>query len=279
MFDDLLQFAQTDLAALSTMTPLVTLWGWTALSVLARLLGLLLLSPLFGTSGVPLSLRAGLGLCLTLIITPTVIAAGVAPLPADALTAAAHLVGEFVVGALLGFGVLFVFAGLKLAGELIDQQAGAAVAEVFDPHTGGASTTSGQLLTIVGTLALLTVAGGEGYLRIVATLLDSFRLVPANVAWNTSGVVRLIGELGQTSLALGVQVAALVLAAGAIVSWGLSQLSSTGGSPQSTALLGLPVRVLISLGILALCLSGAADALLIAVNASLERFLVLLSGG
>lgn len=279
MIAALLQYVQSDPTGIAPFAPVATLWAWTGLSVLARLLGLLLLSPLFGTSGVPLSLRVGLGLCLTLIITPTVIAAGVAPLPADALTAAAHLVGEFVVGGLLGFGVLFVFAGLKLAGGLIDQQAGAAVAEVFDPHTGSPSTTSGQLLTIVGTLALLTVAGGDGYLRIVATLLDSFRLVPADVAWNASGVVRLIGELGQTSLALGLQVAAPVLAAGAIVSWGLSQLSSTGGSPQSTALLGLPVRVLISLGILALCLSGAADALLIAVHAARERFLVLLSGG
>jgi flagellar biosynthesis protein FliR len=278
MIADLLQFVQSDPTAIAPLTPLATLWVWAGLSVLARLLGLLLLSPLFGTRGVPLSLRIGLGLSLTLIITPAIVFTGSVPLPADALTAAAHLASEFLVGALLGFGVMFVFAGLKLAGELIDQQAGAAVQEVFDPHSGGPSTTSGQLLTIVGTLALLTVAGGDGYLRIIATLLDSFRLVPADVVWSTAGVVRLIGDLGQTSLALGLQVAAPVLAAGAIVSWGLAQLGGAGGSPQSTTLLGLPVRVLLSLGILTLCLSGAADAVLTEINGMLDRFPVLLSG-
>jgi flagellar biosynthesis protein FliR len=268
-----------DPALLAPLTPVATLWAWAGVSVLARLLGLLLLSPLFGSRGVPLSLRIVLGLCLALIITPTIIATGILTLPADMMNAAADLAGEFLVGALLGFGVLFIFAGLKLAGALIDQQAGAAVAEVFDPHSGSPSTTSGQLLTIVGTLALLTVAGGDGYLRIIATLLDSFRLVPADAAWNTSGVLRLIADLGQTSLALGLQVAAPVLAAGAIVSWGVAQLSGAGGSPQSTTLLGLPVRVLLSLGILTLCLSGAADAVLTAINGTLDRFPVLLSEG
>ena len=79
MLADLLEFAQSDPTMVSAVMPLATLWGWTALSVLARVLGLLLLSPLFGTRVVPLSLRITLGLCLTLIITPTLIAAG-APL-------------------------------------------------------------------------------------------------------------------------------------------------------------------------------------------------------
>lgn len=272
MFQNVLQLVDTDPAAFAPWLTAAALWGWTFLSALARLTGLVLLSPIFGQRGVSFWMRGGLTVCLALLVAPVVGSRGLIRLPTDGWTAAAHLGGELTLGALLGFGVLLVFAGLKLAGELIDQQAGAVVQEVFDPHSGSTATPSGQLLTIVGTLALLCVSPSEGYLRIVSTLFDSFTIIPAHVVWTGTGVVRLLCELGQTSLSLGLQVAAPILAAGAIVSWGLNVLGESGGSPQATTLLGLPVRIAMSLGILTMCLTGATEALLASFHTVLNHF-------
>ena len=272
MLQHLFQFVETDPSVLPPWLTSAAVWGWTLLTALARLTGLMMLSPIFGQRGVSIWLRLGLAGCLALLVTPVLASRGLVTLPADGWVAVAHLGGEATLGALLGFGVLFVFAGLKLAGELIDQQAGAAVQEVFDPHSGGTTTPSGQLLTIVGTLAFLCVSPGDGYLRIVSTLFDSFETISTNVVWTGTGVVTLLSELGQTSLSLGLQVAAPVLAAGVIVSWGLAQLGGAGGSPQATTLLGLPVRIVMSLGILTLCLSGAVGTLLSSIDTVLDRF-------
>lgn len=275
MLNDLLTTAERGIDSNLTgpWVVLAVSWGWAFLSALARLMGLFVLSPVFGQRGVSVWLRAGLAVCLSVVIAPLLLSRKFATVPSDGWDAGTQLGGEFVMGALLGFGVLFVFAALKLAGELIDQQAGAAVQEVFDPLGTGTSTLSGQLLTVVGTLSLLCAGPGNGHLQIVATLLDSFEAIPAQAVWSGEGAVVWIGYLGRQSLSLALQVAAPVLAAGVIVSWGIA--ASGGGArggPVSTTLFGLPLRVALSLVILTVCLTGMTDVFIAQLEALVGAF-------
>jgi flagellar biosynthetic protein FliR len=248
-------------------------WGWAYLFALARVLGLVMLSPIFGHRGVSIWFRIGLAVSLAGVATPVLLAQGVTGVPSDGWAAAVHAGTEFVIGALMGVGVLAVFAGLKLAGELVDHQAGVAIQEVFDPSGAGTSTSSGQLLTVVGTLSLLCAFPEHGYLKIVAALLDSFLSTPRVPLTSAGGAVVWISHIGQESLSLAVQIAAPVLATGVVVSWGIAALGGAAGSDSiSATILGIPLRVVLSLLILAVALSGMADAFLIRMEELLRAF-------
>ena len=248
-------------------------WGWAFLFALARLTGLVVLSPVFGQRGVSIWFRIGLAVSLAGVVAPLLLGHDLVAVPSDLCEGAVRLGTEFVAGSLLGFGVLFVFAGLRLAGELIDHQAGVAVQEVFDPSGSGTTTASGQLLTFVGTMSLLCLTPGQGHLQIVATLIDSFASTPTPAFMSAEGIVLWITHVGRGSLFLALQAAAPVLAAGMIVSWATAALSgSAGGESISATVLGVPLRVVLSLFILAAALSGTTDALLSRIEGLLHAF-------
>ena len=278
MLEDYLQYVERDPDVMSSMKMMVAGWGWIFTTVVARLGGLFAFSPVLGQRGVSIGTRVALTMCLAFVITPPLMGRGHTPLPHDAWDAFLGIGGEFVIGALLGCGVLLLFAGIKLAGELIDQQAGIAMQEVFDPSGPGNVTGSGQLLTIVATLAFLCTIPGNGHLLIVSTLLDSFFTLPSTGDWSPPSLVLVISQFGRMSLSLGLQVAAPVLAAGAIVAWSVSAISQgSSPSPYAITMLGLPLRIVLSLTVLVMCLSGMTEAFLASVDHALQQFPLLVT--
>lgn len=263
MLADLLQMVSAESPRLPPWVALGAAWGWTYLTVAARLGGLFAIGPLFGHRSVSVVLRLGLVLCLALVVTPMLAVRTPPMLPAGGWEAVCLLASESLIGALLGLGVAFVFAGLKLAGELIDLQTGAAIQDVVDPMSGETLGPGGRLLTILGTLALLSTAPADGHLMIVSALLDSFLTVPPAALWPGTKAITLLSTLGQASLTLGLQAAAPVLATATIVSWGVAVLSTGSDSrPEMAASFGVPLRIVVSLAMVAVCLSGITDAFL-----------------
>ena len=177
--------------------------------------------------------------------------------------------GEFLVGFALGLGVLAVLAGLRLAGELVDQQVGTALGEVFNPMLGGTASSSGQLLGLVGTAALLTLPGVDGHLRVVGTLLDTFRTLPPGAGWVSGDAAGALAELAGAGAELGLRVAAPTLAVMSLASLTMGFLGRT--VPQINLMsVGFPLRAAAGLFVLALTLSPAADVLVTAIDAALD---------
>ena len=100
--------------------------------VFARVAGLTMTAPIYGTSDVPLQVRVLLAAALALLIAPLQWhAAGV---PFGSLVHLAAMLGvEAAIGACLGLGVLVLIHGMTLAGELVAQASGLGIAEMFDP--------------------------------------------------------------------------------------------------------------------------------------------------
>ena len=191
-----------------------------------------------------------------------------APLPRTPAGLARLSLGEFSVGFALGLGVFSVLAGLRLAGELIDQQIGTALGEVFNPMLGGSASTAGQLLGLLGTAALLTLPGVDGHLRLFGTLLDTFRTLPPGAGWVSGDAVRVLGELAGAGATLGLRVAAPTLAVMSLMSLTVGFLGRT--VPQINVLsVGFPTRAAAGLLVLALTLSPAADVLAGLLSSSL----------
>ncbi len=100
--------------------------------VLARVGGMVLTAPLFGSGEVPLQIRALLSFALALAITPIQLATPFT-VPAGLALYAVSLGGEVLVGVLLGMGISILLSGVQVAGQIISQMSGLSLADVFNP--------------------------------------------------------------------------------------------------------------------------------------------------
>ena len=165
--------------------------------------------------------------------------------------------GEFALGFVLGLGVITILSGLQLAGQIIDQQAGLALAEVFNPGFDTNTSISGTFLFLFGITVFLIIEPVNGHLMMVATLVETFQTFPVGEAYISSSAVELLRDLVHQSMVLAVQIAAPLLAAMSLVALAMGFLGHT--VPQINVLvIGFPIRVMTNLLILSLTLSGAA---------------------
>ncbi|MCG6154521.1 flagellar biosynthetic protein FliR [Rubinisphaera margarita] len=167
---------------------------------------------------------------------------------------------ELAIGLILGLGVVILLTGLQMAGETFDQQTGTALSEIFNPAMGTTISPTGQLLFLLGTTALLVMPPFDGHLMMLMSLLKTFEVIPLGMAWIDGASLEVLRSLMSQSLALAVQIAAPLLAAMALLSVAMGFLGYT--VPQVNVLvLGFPIRALVSMVILIVTLSGAADAI------------------
>ncbi len=167
------------------------------------------------------------------------------------------ILGELALGFVLGLGVFTVLSGLQLAGEMIDQQAGTALGEVFNPGLGTTSGLGGQAIYLFGMTVFLIMTPVSGHLVILATLLDTFQTLPIGEAWISTNVVSLLIDLVHQSLVLAIQVAAPVLATTSLLALVMGFLGHT--TPQINVLVvGFPIRAIATLLVFSLSFSGAA---------------------
>ncbi len=168
---------------------------------------------------------------------------------------------ELLIGMLLGFGSLVVLAGLQLAGESFDKQAGTAMSEIFNPALDTSVSPTGHLLFLLGTTALLVMLPFDGHLMMLNCLLRTFEVLPVGMAWMDLSTLDLMRHLISQSLVIAVQISAPLLAAMALLSVAMGFLGYT--VPQINVLvLGFPIRALLSMAILTVTLTGATEILI-----------------
>ncbi|WP_166827560.1 flagellar biosynthetic protein FliR [Thalassoroseus pseudoceratinae] len=178
-------------------------------------------------------------------------------LPLTVLDFTRTILGEIALGFVLGLGVFTVLCGLQLAGEMIDQQAGTALGEVFNPGLGTNSGLGGQAIYMFGMTVFLVMTPLGGHLMILSALLDTFQILPVGEAWVSTSVVSLLIDLVHQSLVIAIQVAAPVLATTSLIALVMGFLGHT--TPQINVLVvGFPIRATATLIVFALSFSGAA---------------------
>jgi flagellar biosynthesis protein FliR len=247
--------------------------------VAARLGGMVVSAPVFSHTQIPINVRifsvASLALCITPLLPIAVTRFGeIVPLPHSLLDYAWIALTEFGIGYVLGWGVATVLSGLQLAGQLIDQQTGLGLAEVFNPELDISGSLTGQTLFLFGTTLFLVLGG---HLLLFSAVIETFQSLPLGRGWVSQGVVDLLVKLVHQSLVLSLQVAAPLLAT-------LSLLTVTVGFlGRSVPQLGmqafsLPLRVMLGLFVLALALSGTGEAIADVLPRTVSQLREALSG-
>ncbi len=220
--------------------------------VLARVGGLVVTAPAYGTAEVPAQARALLAVGLAALILPG--QWHVNPILPGSLVHWLVLVGsELLVGMALGLGVAIVLAGADAAGQLIGQSSGLMAAELFDPTQNESVSLFSRLLFLTA-VAVFVLLGGHRL--VMAAVLDTFRVLPPGSAlWNRSPAEAFVALAAQ-SLALGVRAAAPALLALLLANLVLGLAGRT--LPQlNIFLVGFGLNAMLALGILALSLGAA----------------------
>ena len=178
-------------------------------------------------------------------------------IPSSVLDYAWTGVGEFSLGVVLGLGVFIILSGLQLAGQLLDQQAGIALGEVFAPGLDIGGSVSGQLFYLLGVTIFLVMEPVGGHLLMISALVETFQTLPVGEAFVSVSAIDYLRDLVHLSLVLAVQVAAPMLAIMSLVALTMGFLGHT--VPQINVLVvGFPIRALANMLILLLTFSGAA---------------------
>ncbi len=205
---------------------------------LVRILALVASAPVLGHTGVPLRIKVGLGVLITIAIAPTL------PVPAYTLASPAGILliaSQILVGIAMGFALRLVVSAIELAGELIGTQMGLNFAGFFDPQTASQGTPIGAWLGLLGTLLLLCA---NGHLIILGALADSFRVIPIQPdAIGLTNWKKLI-LFGAELFRIGLFVALPVLGAMLVCNIALGVLARV--APQLNILaVGFPVTILV----------------------------------
>jgi flagellar biosynthesis protein FliR len=141
--------------------------------VLARVAGLVMGVPVLSSTQIPTVAKLWLVATLSLMTFPIV-----APLLPHSLTllqVASGMVGEFVVGEILGLAASVVFLAAEVTGKMVSHQSGLALGEVYNPVS---DTTTTELDQVWYFATLMIFMALRGHVAVVDVLLGSFRQVP-----------------------------------------------------------------------------------------------------
>ena len=216
--------------------------------VFFRLAGMMIFAPLFGSTRIPRQVRALLVLVLALGITPSVRPAVLRP---EAWELAMAIGGEMAFGLAMGMALSLVFVASQWAGEMIGQQMGLNLGEVFDPQFGASGSVLGELYFMLTLVVFLVVDGHHAMVRGVR---DSFDALPLLEAGVDRGVVEtVVGLLGGATV-LAIRLAAPMLVTMLVVDLVLGLIGKT--VPQMNVMsAGLTLRAVVGMVILIVGLS------------------------
>lgn len=149
--------------------------GWIAQVVwpFLRIGAMFSIAPLFGSQTVPVRIRVGAALAMSISLAPSL---PVAP-EIDVLSAVGvvDVVMQLAIGLSMGFMLQMSFASLQMAGELVATTMGLSMAQVTDPVNGAQVPVLGQLFFMVGMLLFLSM---NGHLALMGFVFESFKAMP-----------------------------------------------------------------------------------------------------
>lgn len=193
-------------------------WLLALMMLATRMAGVLLLSPALGFNRLPPQARVAFVLLLSLCLMPAVTVEAV--VVADSIIKLGlALVGEFVTGAIIGFGVHAAFAALSVAGQLLDSQIGLNAAAAFDINTQVQSPLLSTFFGLFGGVVFLSLDAHHELLRglaysLILLPIGQFSLPDEAEAFVTAfGLVFIYGLVLAAPVILGLMLLDIAIAA------------------------------------------------------------------
>ena len=186
----------------------MTLLQWIPTYVLLffRVAGMFIYAPLFGSANIPKQVRVLMAAIIAMGISSTITRPAVLPASLGMLTVG--IAGEIIFGLAMGMTASFTFIGVQWAGEIIGQQMGLNISEVFDPQFGGQSSIIGNIYFLLTLIIFLLIGGHRAMIEAVR---DSVVHLPLLSVGMSASLFDLIVSVFHASTILAFQLAAPIL--------------------------------------------------------------------
>ncbi len=209
--------------------------------VVFRLAGMALFAPLFGSAKIPKRVRVMMVLIIAMGMTPSI--ARPVVLPDTPWELALGIGGEMAFGLAMGTVMSFVFVAVQWAGEIIGQQMGFNLSEVFDPSFGAQGSLIGDAYFMLTLVVFLVVGGHRAMLQGVFA---SFKILPLLSPGIDESLMHMMAGLFMSATVLAIQLAAPMLVATLVVDLVLGLIGKT--MPQMNVMtLGITLRTVVGM--------------------------------
>ena len=220
------------------------------LLVLARVFGMLVLTPFFSSLTIPFRVRAILAFFVAIIMVALTLSVPIRP-EISLLPFILQLVGELFIGMAIGFIVAIYFASFAFAAELFSVQMGLSITMVFDPQAQIEVPVIGQLFSLFAVLVFLGVGAHHHLLNGIwstYTTLPVFEISRAAGPF-AQGVASAFSSMFGAAL----KIALPMISVAFLLSLSMGILART--APQLNILmLGFPIQILVGLMVMMACL-------------------------
>ncbi|MFT6144672.1 MAG: flagellar biosynthetic protein FliR [Myxococcota bacterium] len=176
----------------------------TLLLVFIRIAAFVQMMPVISARGVPKHVPVFLSVLLTMLVGPHAPLTEVPSAPSLILAAG----GEVALGLAAGTILATLFSALTLASEIVSQQTGFAMMQLFNPVM---KSNEGPLGILAGLLAGAMFLTSGMHLKFLMVLARSFNTIPPGTAGLSDDLARDVLAMGGEAIALGVQLAGPVV--------------------------------------------------------------------
>ena len=218
------------------------------LYIFARMSGMILFNPFFNRNSVPVKIRVGLSLFLSLLLTASMSA--VPPDSVNLLILSLACIKELLIGFFVGFLMQMFTASILLAGDFTDLQLGVGMAKVYDPQSSISMPLSGSIYNLIWTVSFFA---SNGHLTFMRIMFASFDILPAGPALLNSVGYEYIVMFFSNILVLALKMALPVVAIELVTEMGMGILMRA--VPQiNVFMVGMQLKLLIGLALILLVL-------------------------
>ena len=206
--------------------------------VFLRVGGILMFMPVFDSKSIPAIFKIALAFATSIVLFPML---DLAPLPvmSSVFTMGIRVVGEILIGVVIGFSVKLIFAGIQLAGQLMGYQMGMALARVMDPSASQQVPLLAQFTNLFGLLIFITINAHHWFIK---ALKHSFQLVPPLNASFSGALTEHLIKMSGNMFVIAVQVGAPVIAALLITSVAFGLVARTV-SQMNVFIVAMPLKI------------------------------------
>ncbi len=209
--------------------------------IFIRISAILVSAPLFGSKNVPLQMKVGLSCALTIAVLPVIGFREVYLTGVPSLVSA--MLGEILIGIIIGFTARLIFAAVQLAGQLVGFQMGFGIVNVLDPQTSTQVAIIAQFQNIITLLVFLAL---DAHYWFILSIAKSFELIPPLGFCFTDSLMEAIVRLSCDMFVVAAKLAAPIIAALLFTSVALGLIART--VPQMNIfIVGFPLKIAIGL--------------------------------
>lgn len=238
-----------------------------------RMSGLMVMSPLFGSTRIPRRMK----LMFASIAAIGSMGAIGQPIsfPDNLPMLTLAIAGEICFGLAMGMVVSFTFISAQWAGEMIGQQMGFNLSEVFDPQFGQAGSLVGDLYFMLTLVIFLSIGGHRTMMHAVH---NSFVSVPLlSLGFNADVFDTVLGML-TTATVLALRLAAPMFFTMLVVDLAMGAMGKA--MPQLNIMTaGLSIRAFVGIVVLLVGVTLTSDTLAASLEASLAEAVYYWQGG